>query len=579
MQTIKRLFGYIRYYWRIFLFANLILIVSVVLNMLLPRIAQYIIDDILLPVEHTGLIPWSLIQQALLFYMGIGISASLLNYIASYFMVKSSNRFTQQLRNDVYAHIHRMPIQFFDTVPAGTIVSRITNDTETIRQNFYINIFSDALVAFARIVGIFVAIAIIRWEIALALLVLIPGVYFFQKIYTKNASGYMAELRELHGQINGRINEITKNVQMTQSYGKEAKVMGDFEKLTQDQWLISDKFNRFDWMMFNIPENVIRMMMISAVVWLVYSHLQLNLPVSPGELYAIINYITNLFWPITMILDVLAQIVRSIVSANRVFEILDRPIEDDGDIELSHVEGSMALQDVSFEYVDNQPVLKGVDFQAMRGQTIAIVGPTGSGKSSMLNLLFRFYDPQEGLVLLDGVDIRRIRRKSLREQMGIVLQEPFLFEGSVYTNISLNNKEISRELAEEALLKVGGSSFFEHGRKGLDEEITERGKNLSNGQRQLISFARALAYQPKILILDEATASIDTETEQVIQQAMDVVKKGRTTIIIAHRLSTIRDADAIYVLKAGKVVEKGRHEELLGLDGEYASMVRLQNSL
>lgn len=579
MQTIKRLFSYIRYYWRIFIVANILLIISVVMNMLLPRIGQYIIDDILLPVESTGLLPWPLIQQALVIYVALGITASLLNYVASYLMVKSSNRFTQQLRDDVYGHIHRMPIQFFDTVPAGTIVSRITNDTETIRQNFYINVFSEALVAFARIVGIFIAIATIRWEIAVALLILAPGVYLFQRIYTKHASGYMAEMRELHGQINGRINEITKNVQMTQSYGREEAVMKNFEQLTEDQWVVSQKFTRFDWAMFNIPENVIRIMMISAVVWLAYNHIELNLPVSPGELYAIINYITGLFWPITMILDVLAQIVRSIVSANRVFEILDKPVDEDGEIVLENVEGAMSLQDVFFEYVDDQPVLKGVDFQAARGQTVAIVGPTGSGKSSMLNLLFRFYDPQEGTVLLDGVDIRKIKRKSLREQMGIVLQEPFLFEGSVYSNISLNNKDISREAAEEALRKVGGISFFENGRKGLDEEITERGKNLSNGQRQLISFARALAYEPKILILDEATASIDTETEQVIQKAMDVVKKGRTTIIIAHRLSTIRDADAIYVLKAGKVVEKGRHEELLDLNGEYASMVRLQNSL
>ncbi len=579
MPTIKRLFSYIRYYWRVFLVANIILIISVALNMILPRIGQHIIDDILLPVEGTGLIPWSLIKQALIIYVAVGVSASVLNYVASYLMVKSSNRFTQQLRDDVYGHIHRMPIQFFDTVPAGTIVSRITNDTETIRQNFYIHVFSDALVAFAQIVGIFIAVATIRWEIALVLIFLVPGVYYFQKIYTKQASGYMEEMRELHGQINGRINEITKNVQMTQSYGREQAVAERFEQLTEDQWTVTRKFTRFDWAMFNIPEKTIQILMISGVVWLVYAHLQLNLPITPGELYALINYIGSLYGPINIILDVLAQIVRSIVSAKRVFEILDKPMDEDGDIELGEVDGDISLHNVFFQYLVDQPVLKGVDFEAKRGQTIAIVGPTGSGKSSMLNLLFRFYDPQEGSVLLDGMDIRQIKRKSLREQMGIVLQEPFLFEGSVYSNISLNNEAISREAAEDALLKVGGGAFFGHGHQGLDEKITERGKNLSNGQRQLISFARALAYQPKILILDEATASIDTETEQVIQQAMDVVKQGRTTIIIAHRLSTIRDADAIYVLKAGKVVEKGRHEDLLRLDGEYAAMVHLQNAL
>lgn len=577
MKTILRLLSYIKYYWRTFLVGNILLIISVALSMILPRIVSYIIDFLLIPIENTGIIPWEAIQKALLIYGVLAFTGAILNYLAQQLLIRSSNRFTQALRNEIYGHIHRMPIHFFDTVPAGTIVSRITNDTETIRINFYVNVFADLLVALAQILGLLIALASIRIELLLMALILLPGMALFSKIYSKHASPYLKDIREFHGQVNGQINEITKNIQMAQSYGQEEEVLDHFQDLTQKKWEVSDKFTRFDWKMFNIPANFTRLLMYLAIAWLVYGHLELAMPVSPGMLYLVVEYMTSLMNPINIILDVFAQITQAIVSASRVFAILDRPIEEDGDRVLDQVDGQIETQNIYFSYPGGPPVLKGIDFEAKAGQTVAILGPTGSGKSSLLNLLFRFYDPDSGQVLIDGIDLKTVKRQSLRQHMGIVLQEAFLFEGSIYSNISLNNPLISRSQAEDALKKVGGEGFFRDGHKGLDEEITERGKNLSAGQKQLISFARALAYNPKILILDEATASIDTETEQIIQRAMDIVKEGRTTIIIAHRLSTIRDADCIYVLKAGRIVEKGLHEELLNQKGPYYAMVSMQN--
>lgn len=576
MRTIKRLTSYIRYDLPRFLTGNLLLLLAVALNMILPQIGKFIIDDLLMPLESLAAFAWQPLTRAILAYLLVGFSGALIQYAASYLLVLSSNRFTEELRNQVYQHVHSMPIQYFDTVPAGTIVSRITNDTETIRVNFYINVFANMLISCIRIIGILVALATVRWEISAVLLLVLPGILLFQKVYSDHAAGYLEEMRELHGQINGKINEMIKNVEMTQSYGREGAVMDRFRDLTERQWKVSDRFLRFDWAMFNIPEHLIRLIMFGSVFWLISRHLRTNFSISPGELYLVINYVTLLLQPVTLILDVLAQIVRSIVSANRVFELLDMPVDQDGDLDPEEVEGRLELKDIHFAYLEDRPVLRGLDFEALPGQTVAIVGPTGSGKSTLLNLLFRFYDPEEGQALLDGTDLKNLKRRPLRKHMGMVLQDPFLLEASLYDNISLHNENITREEAEQALRRVGGGSFFESPRKGLDEAIQERGKNLSAGQRQLISFARALAYDPKILILDEATASIDTETEQMIQSAMEVVKKGRTTVIIAHRLSTIRDSDCIYVLKEGRVVEKGSHDDLMKKKKTYYEMVALQ---
>jgi ATP-binding cassette subfamily B protein len=298
--------------------------------------------------------------------------------------------------------------------------------------------------------------------------------------------------------------------------------------------------------------------------------------ISLGVLYAFVDYINRLFQPIQGIVNQLANLETALVAGERVFKLMDEPGENVSTQRIDRFHGNVTFEHVSFGYKDGEYVLKDIHFEAKQGQTVALVGHTGSGKSSIMNLLFRFYDCQKGKILIDGRDIVSIPRQTIRKHMGIVLQDPYLFTGTLFSNVSLSDPSITRDMVEKALKDVGADKVFKNLENGYDEPVIEKGSTLSSGQRQLISFARALAFNPAILILDEATSSIDTETEAVIQDAMDVLKKGRTTFIIAHRLSTIRNADQILVLDRGKVVERGSHEELMVLGGKYYQMYELQ---
>jgi len=293
--------------------------------------------------------------------------------------------------------------------------------------------------------------------------------------------------------------------------------------------------------------------------------------VSAGTLYAFVDYLTKLFNPITNIVNQFSQLERSLIAGKRVFEVLDTDGEPVSEKSLQRYKGNVVFEDVSFAYKDNEYVLKNLSFEAHQGETIALVGHTGSGKSSIMNLLFRFYDPSKGKITIDGIDITSVPRQTMREHMGIVLQDPYLFTGTIASNVGLNNPNISSEKIEASLNAVGGERVLSNLPNGYDEPVIEKGSTLSSGQRQLISFARALAFDPAILILDEATSNIDTETEEIIQHAMDVLKKGRTTFIIAHR---------ILVLDRGQIIENGTHDELLALGGIYNKMYQMQaNSL
>jgi ATP-binding cassette subfamily B protein len=298
--------------------------------------------------------------------------------------------------------------------------------------------------------------------------------------------------------------------------------------------------------------------------------------VTLGVLYAFVDYLNRLFNPIVNIVNQLPNLETALVSAERVFVLLDEEGENVSDRSMKRFEGNVKFDDVSFAYKEDEYVLKGISFEAKQGQTVALIGHTGSGKSSILNLLFRFYDATRGTITIDGVDIREMPRQTMREHMGIVLQDPFLFTGTIASNVSLDDPGITRERVEQALADVGAERLLKHLPKGIDEPVIEKGSTLSAGQRQLISFARALAFDPAILILDEATSNIDTETEALIQNALEVVKQGRTTFIIAHRLSTIKNADLILVLDRGRIVERGNHDTLMRRQGKYYQMVQIQ---
>jgi ATP-binding cassette subfamily B protein/ATP-binding cassette subfamily B tetracycline resistance protein len=300
------------------------------------------------------------------------------------------------------------------------------------------------------------------------------------------------------------------------------------------------------------------------------------LGISVGMLYLFGDYVTRIYEPIKGTIQQMAFVQQAIAAGDRVFEMMDYEAEENAEDEMEMTEGRVTFEHVGFGYTPEKKVLKDIHFTAEPGQTVALVGHTGSGKSSIMNLLFRFYDPQEGAIKIDGQNTKLHSRQSVRENMGIVLQDPFLFTGTIESNITMNNPKITREIALKALKDVGGEDLLEKFEKGIEEPVVEKGSTLSSGQRQLISFARALAFNPKILILDEATSSVDTETEDIIQHAMDVLKEGRTTFIIAHRLSTIQHADQILVLDKGEIVERGNHEELLAQQGIYSEMYEMQ---
>ncbi|MBY6050875.1 ABC transporter ATP-binding protein [Cytobacillus firmus] len=516
------------------------------------------------------------IVQLLAFYFGLLVIAAFFQYGQRFFLQKSANRIIQQMREDVFGQIQRLPISYFDNLPAGKVVARITNDTEVIRE-LYVTVLATFFTSAIYISGIYIALFILNAKLAAICLILLPILYVWAIVYRKYASKYNHVIRSRVSDINGMVNESIQGMNVIQAFGREKDTQKDFEELNTEHFTFQNKLLSLNSLTSHNLVGVLRNVVFVAFIWY-FGGESLNAAavISLGMLYAFVDYINRLFQPVQGIVNQLANLEQALVAGERVFKLLDEEGIDISDNKISRYKGNVTFDYVHFGYKEKEYVLKDLNFEAKHGETVALVGHTGSGKSSIMNLLFRFYDCQEGKIRIDGMDIKQIPRQELRKHMGIVLQDPFLFTGTIASNVSLDDPEISREKVEKALKDVGADKIFQHLEKGFDEPVIEKGSTLSSGQRQLISFARALAFDPAILILDEATSSIDTETELIIQEAMDVLKKGRTTFIIAHRLSTIRNADQILVLDRGRIVEKGNHDELMEQKGKYYQMYQLQ---
>lgn len=509
-------------------------------------------------------------------YFLLLVVTAFFQYWQKYFLQKSANRIIQKMREDVFAHIQRLPIQYFDSLPAGKVVARITNDTEAIRE-LYVTVLSTFFTSAIYLTGIYIALFILNANLAAICLLLIPILFVWMMIYRKFASKYNHVIRSKVSEINAMVNESIQGMSIIQAFRREKSTKQEFESLNHEHFTFQNKMLRLNSLTSHNLVNVLRNIIFVAFIWYFGAKsLTPSTVISLGMLYAIVDYINRLLHPVQGIVNQMANLEQALVAGERVFNLLDEPGIDVKQEALPRYNGNVKFDQVSFGYKEGEYVLKDIDFETKHGETIALVGHTGSGKSSIMNLLFRFYDCQKGTIRIDGIDITTISRQTLRQHMGIVLQDPFLFTGSIASNVSLDDPSITREQVEKALKDVGADKVFKHLEKGFDEPVIEKGSTLSSGQRQLISFARALAFNPAILILDEATSSIDTETESVIQQAMDVLKKGRTTFIIAHRLSTIRHADQILVLDRGRIVEKGNHDELMEKKGKYYQMYQLQ---
>lgn len=484
-----------------------------------------------------------------------------------------------RMRNELYSKIQSMPISYFDNVPVGSIVSKITNDTDAV-QGLYIRVMGQIVMSVGYIVGLYIVLFVINPFFGGVMLLILPIIIFAIIFYSKKASIYNDKIRTLLTQIMGSLNEIVQGMPIIQAFNRQKQIFDEFEALVKERCSYALKMVVLDAMgTYNIIAVIKDISLIILIYFFGKMFLNGSSLATVGGIYIYIQYLNILFNNLTRITEQLRDMQKAGVAAKHIFEVLDmKSMENVGksDVEESSIKGEVIFENVSFYYKDDEYVLNDINIKVKNGQNIGLVGHTGSGKSSIMNLLMKFYAPQKGRILIDGLDLVDLSDKFIRKQMGIVLQEPFLFSGTILSNITLNNTNITRDDAINALKMVGGEELLLSLKNGIDTQVVERGATLSSGQRQLISFARALAHNPKILILDEATSSIDSETEQIIQNAMQVLMKGRTTFVIAHRLSTIKNADRIYLLDRGRILEEGNHEELIELRGKYYNMYQMQ---
>ncbi|WP_307000453.1 ABC transporter ATP-binding protein [Lederbergia panacisoli] len=516
------------------------------------------------------------ITKLLALYFGLVIIAAIFNYGQYFYLQKAANRIIQKMRIDIFSHVQRLPIRYFDNLPAGKVVARITNDTEAIRE-LYVAVLSNFFTGFIYIIGIYTAMFILDAKLALFCMLLIPIMFAWMIFYRKFASKYNHVIRSKVSELNAMINESIQGMTIIQAFRREKQMSAEFEEMNESHFRYQNKLLILNSLSSHNFVGVLRNIVFVGFIWYFGSNsLGAHSVVTIGILYAYVDYINRLFYPVMNIVNQFSNLEQALVAGERVFRLLDEQGEEVSTERMERYKGNVTFDHVYFGYKENEDVLKDIHFEAKQGETVALVGHTGSGKSSIMNILFRFYDSNRGKIKIDGKNIQDIPKQTLREHMGIVLQDPYLFTGTIASNVSLNDPRISREKVEEALKAVGADRVLKNLEKGIDEPVVEKGSTLSSGQRQLISFARALAFDPAILILDEATSSIDTETETIIQEAMDVLKKGRTTFIIAHRLSTIKNADQILVLDRGTIVERGNHEELMEKKGKYYQMYQLQ---
>lgn len=538
---------------------------------------QNIIDGVLTPITQNESINTALLTQQLSIFVAFIVGSFVIGYFANVVLNDCSGRITEYLRNQAYDKMQSLPVAYFDNMPAGKVSARIVNDTETLRTQFYNTVITQFSFSLFISMAIYIVVFSLNVWLGVILLLLLPIMFLWQRFYTNKVDKELAIYYEAQSQINTHVNETMNGSVILQLFKQEDKMMAEFDTITSEMLRVQKRLINVDsalsWGLMDIFKRLLVAIILAIVSYQVFGG---AIGVSAGLLFAMINYTDRLFNSVAMMVRMLPNVQRTLATGKRLFELLDTPSEKDTTQPLVVKNGDVSFKNVSFGYTKDHLVLKNISFDVKQGQTIALVGHTGSGKSSMINLLFRFYDVQSGEIIIDGQNIAECSRESVREQMGIVLQDPYLFSGTIASNVTMDDDTISREDVLQSLEAVGANILLDKLSKGIDEVVVEKGSAFSSGERQLISFARTLASNPKILILDEATSHIDTQTEEIIQNAMNVVKQGRTTFIIAHRLSTIQNADIILVLHEGEIVERGTHDELLLQDGRYAEMYRMQ---
>lgn len=524
----------------------------------------------------TGDLTRQIILKSLIVIAGYGLillCSGISNYIRNIYLVKGANEVYVRIQMQVYDHIQSLPIKYFDNMPAGSVVSRITSDVNQIRT-FFVSTFVQILIIVLKIIFSYIVLFYVDVRFGLFMLVLFPIMFIVLKIYNKLSIDSIKGYRRKFSQSNGIINENYQNLEIIKAFNKEKESIEDWNKHNEERYKYWKKLNLVDSLLLHNITGVFRIVIFIGIVYYYsYSHFNNVYGITLGMVYLFINYTTDIIYRIADFTMGISNYIRAQGAAINIQEILKLEVEEDNhnDITEDNFRGNIKFEDVYFSYKDDFYVLRDLNLEIKENQTVAFVGHTGSGKSTIMNLIVKFYSATKGNVLINGRNIKDYSKEYLREKTAIVLQDSFLFEGTLLENITTSNDE---KIAREALSRVGGDFILES--RSLDSKVEVGGNNFSTGEKQLICLARALAKDPKILILDESTANIDSETEQNVSRAIEELKQGRTTLIIAHRLSTIKNADMIYVLRKGKVIESGTHEQLLALEGSYKKMYETQ---
>ena len=545
-----------------------------VLNVALGVLGVYVLSKVFDGIE--GSVTRQIVLKSLTIALGYGLillCSGISNYIRNIYLVKGANEIYVRIQMQVYDHIQSLPIRYFDNIPAGSVVSRITSDVNQIRT-FFVSSFIQIMIITLKILFSYVVLFYVDYRFALFMLLLLPIMYFVLKIYNKLTIDSIKGYRRKFSESNGIINENYQNLEVIKAFNREKASIADWNKHNIERYVYWKKLNQVDSLLLHNITGVFRVILFIGIVYY-YAYSSFNndiFGVTLGMVYLFINYTTDIIYRIADFTMGISTYVRAVGAANNIQEILKLEVEKDIDMqETEDFRGNIEFKNLYFAYNDDDYVLKDINLEIKENQTVAFVGHTGSGKSTIMNLVVKFYEPNKGSLRIGGKDISEYSRKYLREHIAIVLQDSFLFEGTLLENITTSG---DKQLAKEALTQVGGEFILEN--HSLESKVEIGGSNFSTGEKQLICLARALAKNPKILILDESTANIDSETEQSVGKAITELKQGRTTLIIAHRLSTIKNADNIFVLNKGVVVESGNHEQLLQKNGAYKKMYETQ---
>lgn len=573
-HVMKRLLTYMwRYKWLTALALAFTFLTSLLLTVI-PLAARWYIDHLVDPTEAGS--PVLTAFQFLILYYGLFIGRVLATYLSQLTFARVSNSIVRDIRLDIFQNLQRLGMSFYDQTAAGSIVSRVTNDTQAVADMFS-TVFSSLVSSFLLFLVTLVTMFSLDWHLTIWILPFLPIIWFSIRLYRKLSNRLVKMTRQKLSDINVKLSESIEGMRIVQAFRQEKRLTDEFEQINGEHLDYANRSIDVN-SLFLMPAMTLLQVLAYAVILTFFGLNWQSSGFTAGLIYAFIQYVNQLFQPLVDVTQNFATLQTSTISAGRVFEMMDRDdYEPKQAGSLKEIErGDIRFDHVSFSYDGKRDVLKEISFEVKNGQTIAFVGHTGSGKSSIINLFMRFYEFDRGRILIDGQDIKDYTQEALRKSIGLVLQEPFLYHGTIASNIRMYHEELTDEEIRQAVAFVDVADFIESLPGGYDHPVTERGSTLSTGQRQLLAFARTIAAQPKILILDEATANIDQETEEMIQNSLKKMRQGRTTIAIAHRLSTIQDADCIYVLDKGKIIESGNHDQLIALGGTYKKMYDLQ---